>query len=134
MTTRQRELTDYLYEKLETAKNRESYQQTWKILRRKKKEIDVLQKKLDNINDTILKHLYPFDRLSQTQKKILRSLEDDYNSLSEYDKNQILSRSAFEAALVRPERDRLNLFFSILFVLAGSISAAIAADFYRFTI
>lgn len=134
MTTRQKELTDYLYEKLETAKNRESYQQTWKILRRKKKEIDVLQKKLDNINDTILKHLYPFDRLSQTQKKILRSLEDDYNSLSEYDKNQILSRSAFEAALVRPERDRLNLFFSILFVLAGSISAAIAADFYRFTI
>lgn len=81
-----------LLEKLNRSDDFEGKENYLKKLTAAKEEIAKIQKEIDSLNADILKKLYPYDKISLTDKKAVDDIVKRYNALSDYDKTKIENR------------------------------------------
>ncbi len=92
LTTEQYYTVIALLEKLKQSDDFEGKESYLKKLTAAKEEIEKIQKEIGSLNADILKKLYPFDKISLKDKKVVDSIVKRYNALSDYDKTKIENR------------------------------------------
>lgn len=90
-----------LLDKLDKSENAGQYDDTRKLLERKKDAIAVTQQEINDINDTVTDTLYPVDRISLRDKKAVEDIQHRIAALSDYDRQQIAQYKDIEQASVR---------------------------------
>ncbi|WP_411337158.1 prenyltransferase/squalene oxidase repeat-containing protein [Ruminococcus gauvreauii] len=90
-----------LLDKLDKSENAGQYDDTRKLLERKKDAIAVTQQEINDINDTVTDTLYPVDRISLRDKKAVEDIQHRIAALSDYDRQQIAQYEDIEQASVR---------------------------------
>lgn len=105
----------YLYDKLNNANNKKDYPEILNSLAEKKLKIEALRRKIDDINENILNSLYPFDSITLNDKKTIEAIYNDTESLSEYDKTQILGYDDVLKAKTKLETMKRNIILEIVF-------------------
>lgn len=78
-----------LLDKLEACEDFEGKDEYLTKLRDAKARIVAVQEEIDSINKDVLDKLYPFDKLSLSDKKTIDSIVKRYNALSGYDRQKI---------------------------------------------
>lgn len=106
-----------LLDKLNKSGNKEDYQDERAILEKKKEEIAEIQDKIKEINDRVLKELYPLKDLSLEDEDNVKEIQEEIDGLSKYDRQQILQYEDIEEAAVRIK----NLKTARLLTAAGSL-------------
>lgn len=79
-----------LLDKCQKAVNREDYVQCLEILKEKREEIADIQARIDQINARVADQLYPVSSISLRDRKNLKEIQEEIQSLSEYDQTRIL--------------------------------------------
>lgn len=105
----------YLYDKLNNANNKKDYPEILNSLAEKKLKIEALRRKIEDINENILNSLYPFDSITLNDKKTIEAIYNDIESLSEYDKTQILGYDDVLKAKTKLETMKRNIILEIGF-------------------
>ena len=105
----------YLYDKLNNANNKKDYPEILNSLAEKKLKIEALRRKIEDINENILNSLYPFDSITLNDKKTIEAIYNDTESLSEYDKTQILGYDDVLKAKTKLETMKRNIILEIVF-------------------
>lgn len=90
-----------LLDKLDKSENAGQYEDTRKLLERKKDAIAVTQQEINDINDTVTDTLYPVDQISLRDKKAVEDIKHRIAALSDYDRQQIAQYEDIEQASVR---------------------------------
>lgn len=83
---------------LNTAKNKADFKHELSLLEKKKIEIDGLKKEIENLNQLIMKEMYPFESISETDKATVTQIKEKYNQLTEYDQSKIQNYEDVEKA------------------------------------
>lgn len=89
LTTNDKTLVDSLYQILINSFNKDDFNTEQIILEKAINQINLLQEKIDNLNNFIKSNLYPYDKLGLKDKANINYAVAQYNQLSEYDKTQI---------------------------------------------
>ena len=79
---RQAYLSDYarvivLLDRLERAQNKDTYKEYEELLKNKKQQLEEIKRKITNINERIMKELYPLRNLSKEQEIILQEVKQE---------------------------------------------------------
>lgn len=79
---RQAYLSDYarvivLLDRLERAQNKDTYKEYEELLKNKKQQLEEIKRKIANINERIMKELYPLRNLSKEQEIILQEVKQE---------------------------------------------------------
>ena len=79
---RQAYLSDYarvivLLDRLERAQNKDTYKEYEELLKNKKQQLEEIKRKIANINECIMKELYPLRNLSKEQEIILQEVKQE---------------------------------------------------------
>ncbi len=99
----------YLYDKLNNADNKDDYIDILNSLQEKKSQIETIRNNIENINERILNSLYPFDTISLKDKAVVESICSDLETLSDYDKKQILGYDDVLKAKTKIETMQRNI-------------------------
>jgi len=83
---------------LNTAKNKADFKHELSLLEKKKIEIDGLKKEIESLNQLIMKEMYPFESISETDKATVTQIKEKYNQLTEYDQSKIQNYEDVEKA------------------------------------
>ncbi|MGN1133363.1 MAG: prenyltransferase/squalene oxidase repeat-containing protein [Oscillospiraceae bacterium] len=83
------ETVEQLYEKLNSAKNKDDFSKEFQQLEKMKSEVEQIQQNVEQINSEIADKLYPFDDISIRDKSTVDKIIARTNKLSEYDKQKI---------------------------------------------
>lgn len=105
----------YLLDKLNNANNKKDYPEILSSLNEKKLKIEALRKKIEKINENILNSLYPFDSITLSDKETIEIIYNDIESLSRYDKTQILGYDDVLKAKTKLETMKRNIIIEIVF-------------------
>src|SRR5699024_9397756 len=79
------------------------------VVEDEKVKIDELQAEIDNLNETIVTEVFPIENIQVKDKKQVEKIMTRYESLSDYDKQQIINYEDVEKAeaqIVSMERKR----------------------------
>lgn len=105
----------YLNDKLNNANNKNDYPEILNSLAEKKLKIEALRRKIEDINENILNSLYPFESITLNDKEAIEAIYNDIESLSEYDKTQILGYDDVLKAKTKLETMKRNIILEIVF-------------------
>lgn len=91
---RQDSLSDYariiaLLDRLEHAKNKASYKEYETLLQQKKRQLEEIKEKITDINERIMKELYPLKNLSKEQEAILQEVKQKIEEVGEENQSEI---------------------------------------------
>lgn len=108
--------------KLQTAENRADYSQTEALLLQKKQEIQAIQTEIEAINQEVLNKLYPFESISEQDEAAVKEILERMESLSEYDRAQVLRYEDIQKAQVQIESlKRARLIATVLGLAAMAV-------------
>lgn len=91
---RQAYLSDYarvivLLDRLERAQNKDTYKEYEELLKNKKQQLEEIKRKIANINERIMKELYPLRNLSKEQENTLQEVKQEIEELGVENQSEI---------------------------------------------
>src|SRR5699024_9687427 len=116
-----------LLHKLEASS--EKFTEEIRQLENEKVKIDELQAEIDNLNETIVTEIFPIENIQVKDKKQVEKIMTRYESLSDYDKQQIINYEDVEKAeaqIVSMERKRY-----VMIALGAVLILGIGLVLYR---
>lgn len=111
------------------AASSESYTEEIGQLENEKVKIDERQAEIDNLNETIVNELFPIENIQVKDKKQVEAIMISYESLSEYDKQQVINYEDVEKAeaqIASIERKR-----NVMIILSAVLIIGIGLVLYR---
>lgn len=103
----------YLFNKLNSAKNKADHINILSSLEEKKAQVEDLRLKIESMNERILKSLYPFDSVSLDDKTEVESIYSDLETMSDYDKKQILGYDDLMKARTKIKTMQRNIIIKV---------------------
>src|SRR5699024_8157084 len=83
---------------LKDAENKADYETELTLLENKKQEIDEINKKIEAINQLIVKELYPYESITVKDEATVKQITNKYSQLNEYDQKKIQNYEDVEKA------------------------------------
>lgn len=83
---------------LKDAENKADYETELTLLENKKQEIDEINKKIEAINQLIVKELYPYESITVKDEATVKQITNKYSKLNEYDQKKIQNYEDVEKA------------------------------------
>lgn len=119
-----------LYEKLMNAENSEDYPEIADGLKAKKEEVEAIRAEIEEINAAIAENLYPFENIKMSDKALIYELVEKTESLSEYDRSQVLGYDD----LIRAKAQADSMERSVIIGVSAFVLAAVCAVIFALRI
>lgn len=118
LTTEQYVQVVKLLDKLQQTENSEMNEIYLNQLIQAKNKIEQLQNEIDSINQEIMNQLYPFEKMSVTQKRTVDDIVKRYQQLSTYDKSKIQHWEDVEKTATKINNLIRGIWISVILIIS----------------
>lgn len=124
LTTKQYVKVVKLLDKLQQTKELDNRAYYLEQLVQAKSKIEQIQSEIDSLNQEIMNQLYPFEKMSVAQKKIIDDIEKRYRHLSRYDQGKIQHWEDVKKTAVKVNNLIRAIWISVILILSVLIVLA----------